>query len=72
MHSRRLFREGRWRVLRLLPIDGRGSAIADAVEGVADDVADERSAEDLGRVGSGVDDGDEGVRGDQEAEERRS
>ena len=45
-------------------------AVAGAVEGVADDVAQKSSAKDLGGVGARVDDVDEGIGGDDEAEER--
>src|ERR1700728_1777413 len=45
------------------------ATVASAVEGVADDVADKRGADDLGGVGAGVDDVDEGIGGDQQTEE---
>src|SRR5580700_7708336 len=43
--------------------------VAGAVEGVADDVADEGGADDLCGVGASVDDVDEGVGGDKQTEE---
>ena len=45
-------------------------AVAGAVEGVADDIAEEGGAEDLGGVGAWVDDVDKGIGGDDKAEER--
>ena len=51
-------------------VRGRGATVAGAVEGVANDVADKGGAEDLGCVGAGIDDVDEGIGGDQQAEER--
>src|SRR5271154_4509537 len=44
-------------------------AIACSVEGEADDVAEQSSAEDFGSVGACVDDVDEGVSGDEETVE---
>ena len=45
-------------------------AVADAVESEADNVAEKGSAEDLGGIRARIDDIDEGIGGDDEAEER--
>ena len=45
-------------------------AVADAVESEADNVAEKGSAEDLGSIRARIDDIDEGIGGDDEAEER--
>ena len=45
-------------------------AVAGAVEGIADDVAEQCSPENLNGVGTGIDDINERVGGDDEAEQR--
>jgi hypothetical protein len=63
-------RGGQWAASLFLAALWFGAAGSAAVEEIAEGVAEEGGAEDFGCVGAGVDDVDEWIGGDEEAEER--